>query len=136
MAVLIIAEAGVNHNGDLGIGKSLVEVAATSGADFVKFQTFNADKLVTPKTKVAEYQNNILDKDSTQLKLLKKLELSENQHFELKKKCKVVQDKISKVVEKIPVGNINIIELNLKKDSLQDNKERTKENDLPGNMHS
>lgn len=87
MAVLIIAEAGVNHNGDLGIGKSLVEVAATSGADFVKFQTFNADKLVTPKTKVAAYQNNILNKENTQLKLLKKLELSENQHFELKKKC-------------------------------------------------
>lgn len=87
MAVLIIAEAGVNHNGDLGIGKRLVEVAATSGADFVKFQTFSADKLVTPKTKVAEYQNNVFGKENTQLKLLRKLELSENQHFELKRKC-------------------------------------------------
>ena len=62
--------------------------------------------------------------------------ISENKEiFDLKKKCKVVQDKISRVVEKIPVGNIEIIELNLKKDSLQDNKERNKENDLPGNMH-
>jgi N,N'-diacetyllegionaminate synthase len=87
MAVRIIAEAGVNHNGDLGIGKCLVEVAATSGADFVKFQTFSADKLVTPETKVAEYQNNVFGKENTQLKLLRKLELSENQHFELKKKC-------------------------------------------------
>jgi len=68
---------------------------------------------------------------------MRNLNILENKEiFELKKKCKVVQDKISKVVEKIPVGNINIIELNLKKDSLQDNKERTKENDLPGNMHS
>lgn len=69
--------------------------------------------------------------------------LENKEIFELKKKCKVVQDKISRVqenisrvVEKIPVGNTNIIELNLKKDSLQDNKERTKENDLPGNMHN
>ena len=68
---------------------------------------------------------------------MRNLNILENKEiFELKKKCKVVQDKISKVVEKIPVGNINIIELNLKKDSLQENKERNKENDLPGNMHS
>lgn len=68
---------------------------------------------------------------------MRNLNILENKEiFELKKKCKVVQDKISRVVEKIPVGNIEIIELNLKKDSLQDNKERNKENDLPGNMHS
>jgi hypothetical protein len=67
---------------------------------------------------------------------MRNLNILENKEiFELKKKCKVVQDKISRVVEKIPVGNIEIIELNLKKDSLQDNKERNKENDLPGNMH-
>lgn len=68
---------------------------------------------------------------------MRNLNILENKEiFELKKKCKVVQEKISRVVEKIPVGNTNIIELNLKKDSLQDNKERTKENDLPGNMHN
>jgi len=68
---------------------------------------------------------------------VRNLNILENKEiFELKKKCKVVQEKISRVVEKIPVGNTNIIELNLKKDSLQDNKERTKENDLPGNMHN
>ena len=67
---------------------------------------------------------------------MRNLNILENKEiFEIKKKCKVVQDKISRVVEKIPVGNIEIIELNLKKDSLQDNKERNKENDLPGNMH-
>lgn len=62
--------------------------------------------------------------------------LENNEIFELKKKCKVVQDKISKVVEKIPVGNIQIIEINLKKDSIQETKERKKENGLPGNMHN
>jgi hypothetical protein len=67
---------------------------------------------------------------------MRNLNILENKEiFELKKKCKVVQDKISRVVERIPVGNMEIIEINLKKDSLQDSKERNKEHDLPGNMH-
>lgn len=68
---------------------------------------------------------------------MRNLNILENKEiFELKKKCKVVQDKISKVVEKIPVGNIRIIEIDLKKDSIQETKERKKENGLPGNMHN
>lgn len=86
MSVLIIAEAGVNHNGDLSLGEKLIEVAADCGADFVKFQTFTAENLVTPNTKLAEYQKNNSGKESTQLNLLKKLELSRDQHFKLKQK--------------------------------------------------
>ncbi len=86
MSVLIIAEAGVNHNGDLSLGEKLIEVAADCGADFVKFQTFTAENLVTPNTKVAEYQKNNSGKENTQLNLLKKLELSRDQHFKLKQK--------------------------------------------------
>ncbi len=86
MSVLIIAEAGVNHNGDLSLGEKLIEVAADCGADFVKFQTFTAENLVTPNTKVAEYQKINSGKESTQFNLLKKLELSRDQHFKLKQK--------------------------------------------------
>ncbi len=86
MSALIIAEAGVNHNGDLSLGEKLIEVAADCGADFVKFQTFTAENLVTPNTKVAEYQKINSGKESTQFNLLKKLELSRDQHFKLKQK--------------------------------------------------
>ena len=56
MKTLIIAEAGVNHNGDLEIAKSLIEVAKNAGADFVKFQTFKANQLFTKKAPKARYQ--------------------------------------------------------------------------------
>jgi hypothetical protein len=56
LKILIIAEAGVNHNGDISIAKELIDVAADSGADLVKFQTFKADSLVTKKAAKAEYQ--------------------------------------------------------------------------------
>ena len=54
---LIIAEAGVNHNGDIELAKQLVEVAAEAGADYVKFQTFSADRLVTRSANKAEYHS-------------------------------------------------------------------------------
>lgn len=54
--VLIIAEAGVNHNGDVGIAKRLIEKAADAGADYVKFQTFRADSLAAPQAGKAAYQ--------------------------------------------------------------------------------
>lgn len=67
---------------------------------------------------------------------MRNLNILENKEiFELKKKCKVVQDKISRVVEKIPVGNIDVVELDLRKNNLQENKEQNKEDDLPRNMH-
>ena len=82
--VLIIAEAGVNHNGDFEKAKKLIEVAAEAGADVVKFQTFKADKLVSVAAKKAEYQqNNFSEADDSQLNMLKKLELPFEWHQEL-----------------------------------------------------
>lgn len=81
---LIIAEAGVNHNGDINLAKQLIDVAAEAGADFVKFQTFKADKLVSKEAKKADYQaKNLNDGDTSQYNMLRKLELSEEQHHEL-----------------------------------------------------
>lgn len=85
--VLIIAEAGVNHNGDIAKAKELVDAAAKAGVDFVKFQTFKAAKIVTKSAERASYQNkNTGDKDS-QFEMLKKLELSKDHHLELIKYC-------------------------------------------------
>ena len=89
MKTLIIAEAGVNHNGDLEIAKSLIEVAKNAGADFVKFQTFKANQLVTKKAPKARYQVEVSDTGETQFEMLKNLELSEMMHRELIEKSKV-----------------------------------------------
>jgi N-acetylneuraminate synthase/N,N'-diacetyllegionaminate synthase len=87
-STLIIAEAGVNHNGDLDTALRLVDAAADSGADVVKFQTFKATQLVSSSAKKAEYQiTNDPSSDSTQLEMLKKLELPEEWHFILKKRA-------------------------------------------------
>ena len=70
---LIIAEAGVNHNGDLNIAKQLIDAAVDAGVDYVKFQSFIAEKLVTPNAKKAEYQvKNMKDGDDSQFTMLKK----------------------------------------------------------------
>jgi N,N'-diacetyllegionaminate synthase len=83
--VTIIAEAGVNHNGEIAKAKQLIDVAAAAGADYVKFQTFKADKLVSTEAKKAAYQaKNINDGDDSQYGMLKKLELSEEDHHILK----------------------------------------------------
>ena len=83
--ILVIAEAGVNHNGDFHTAKELIKVAAASGADVVKFQTFKAKKLVSQFAKLADYQkNNTQDKVSNQLEMLKKLELPYQWHLDLK----------------------------------------------------
>ena len=82
--VLIIAEAGVNHNGDLNQAIELIDVASKAGADVVKFQTFTAEKLVTKSAKKANYQSqNISNADDNQYKMLKSLELSKSDHSEL-----------------------------------------------------
>ncbi|WP_222535548.1 N-acetylneuraminate synthase [Pedobacter polysacchareus] len=81
---LIIAEAGVNHNGDIMVAKQLVDAAAAAGADYVKFQTFKADRLVSNKAKKADYQNqNTGNSAESQLEMLQRLELSEEDHFTL-----------------------------------------------------
>ncbi len=89
MHTLIIAEAGVNHNGNIELAKQLIEAAANAGVDFVKFQTFKADSLVSKTAKKAEYQKkNIGDGDDSQYAMLKKLELTESMHHELIAHCK------------------------------------------------
>ena len=85
--VLIIAEAGVNHNGEIARAKKLVDAAAEAGVDFVKFQTFKADKIVTKAAERASYQDKNTGDNDSQYEMLKKLELSEDHHLELKKYC-------------------------------------------------
>lgn len=87
-SVLIIGEAGVNHNGDINIAKKLIDVAAEAGVDFVKFQTFKADKIVSKLAEKANYQkDNTGLGDSSQYQMLKKLELTEEDHEILLKYC-------------------------------------------------
>lgn len=88
--VLIIAEAGVNHNGSMDIARQLIDAAADAGADYVKFQTFKTEKLVSTTAKKAEYQKkNMGDSDDdSQFNMLKKLELNMDQHQELIAYCK------------------------------------------------
>lgn len=85
--VLIIAEAGVNHNGDIQQAKRLIDAAADAGADYVKFQTFKASKLVTKSAERADYQNDNTGDGDSQYEMLKKLELSEDVHQELIEYC-------------------------------------------------
>ena len=83
---LIIAEAGVNHNGDINLAKKLIDYASEAKADIVKFQTFKAEKIVSKIAKKAEYQKLTTEKsDEFQFSMLKKLELSKDDHIELKK---------------------------------------------------
>jgi N,N'-diacetyllegionaminate synthase len=85
---LIIAEAGVNHNGDMEIAKRLIDVAADAGADLVKFQTFNAERLATPAAPKAEYQTQTTDKAQSQFAMLRQLELSAEMHETLVACCR------------------------------------------------
>lgn len=86
--VIIIAEAGVNHNGSLDLAKLLVDKAIDAGADIIKFQTFKSEKLVSKNAKQAEYQQkNIGKQGGSQLDMLKRLELSYEDHIELISYC-------------------------------------------------
>ncbi|MCB0499462.1 MAG: N-acetylneuraminate synthase [Cyclobacteriaceae bacterium] len=81
---IIIAEAGVNHNGSVALAKKMIDVAVEAGVDFVKFQTFKAEKLVSREAPKALYQDvNMPGKKGSQYEMLKRLELSEADHFEL-----------------------------------------------------
>ena len=84
---LIIAEAGVNHNGDIGLAKQLIDAAAQAGADLVKFQTFSADRQVTRTAKKADYQTQTTDSDESQHEMLRRLELTADMHRELIAHC-------------------------------------------------
>lgn len=84
---IIIAEAGVNHNGDIETAKRLIDAAADAAVDYVKFQTFKAEKIVTKQAKRADYQNKNTKDVDTQYEMLKKLELNEDSHHLLIKYC-------------------------------------------------
>ena len=87
MSVFIIAEAGVNHNGDINLAKKLIDVAVESGVDAVKFQTWKTDLLVTKDAQQAEYQIDNTGIEESQYDMLKKLELSYDDFIELKQYC-------------------------------------------------
>jgi N,N'-diacetyllegionaminate synthase len=80
----IIAEAGVNHNGDPQLARQLIDAAAEAGADAVKFQTFKAEKLVTKGARMADYQVENIGQETSQLDMLRKLELQYEDHAGLK----------------------------------------------------
>ena len=86
--VYIIAEAGVNHNGDIELAKKMIEVAAFSGVDAVKFQTFKTENLVTQNAIKAEYQKRTTSSAESQFQMLKKLELDVESHRVLIDYCK------------------------------------------------
>lgn len=87
MSVYVIAEAGVNHNGDIGIAKQLVDKAKEAGADCIKFQTFIAENIVSKQAGKAEYQKKETGAEETQYEMLKKLELSFKEFAELRCYC-------------------------------------------------
>lgn len=88
MKTLIIAEAGVNHNGDLDLARQLIDVAAEAGADLVKFQTFSADRLVTTHARKADYQTQTTDAGESQYSMIRRLELTRDMHEALMAHCK------------------------------------------------
>lgn len=93
---LIIAEAGVNHNGSIEIAKQLIDVAADAGVDYVKFQTFIAEEVISVNAKKASYQvENTGKADESQLEMVKKLELSLQDHLDLIAYCKQKNIKFS-----------------------------------------
>ena len=85
---IIIAEAGVNHNGSLKLAKKLVDIASKSGSDYIKFQTFKSNLVFSRFTPKAEYQKKNTSNKVTALQMAKKLELNESEHVYLSKYCK------------------------------------------------
>ncbi|WP_016989884.1 N-acetylneuraminate synthase [Flavobacterium sp. ACAM 123] len=87
--VIVIAEAGVNHNGDINKAFQLIDAAVIAGVDYVKFQTFKAENLVSKSAKKATYQiQNTKNENNSQLEMLKQLELSHSQHEQIIAYCK------------------------------------------------
>ena len=90
MTTTIIAEAGVNHNGSLELAKQMIEEAARAGADYIKFQTFKPEKLVSKYAQKADYQKKTTGNNESQLQMLEKLALSYDDFVELKKYCEQI----------------------------------------------
>lgn len=85
--VFVIAEAGVNHNGDIRLAKQLINAASEAGADAVKFQTFQTKRLICKTAKKADYQIKTTNREETQYEMLQKLELTQQMHKELIEYC-------------------------------------------------
>ena len=118
----VIAEAGVNHNGNINLAKKLIDVAADAGADAVKFQTFKAVNLVSKQALKADYQKQTTDSNESQFEMIKKLELDADTHKQLIAYCKKkdimflstpfdhesieLLDKLGLKIFKIPSGEI------------------------------
>jgi N,N'-diacetyllegionaminate synthase len=104
----IIAEAGVNHNGDIELAKKLIHVASKAGVDFVKFQTFSADRQVTRIAKKANYQIEATDTTESQYEMLRRLQLSEAAHKELIECCKTLDIKF--LSTGFDIESVNLLE--------------------------
>ena len=104
---LVIAEIGVNHNNDLDIAKKLIQIAKKAGANFVKFQTYKTENLVKKLTKITKYQQANLKKKTNQFQMLKKLELSENDHKKIIEYCKKI--KISFLSSPFDIESLNLL---------------------------
>lgn len=87
MSVKIIAEAGVNHNGDINLAKELINIASDANADYIKFQSFKAENLATKEAEKSDYQKSNTKNNDTQYNMLKSLELSKKDHIELINYC-------------------------------------------------
>jgi N-acetylneuraminate synthase len=109
--VIIIAEAGVNHNGDADLAFQLVDAAVEAGADIIKFQTFKAEALVTESAIKAEYQLQSGGKNQSQLQMLKGLELSHDMHFKLIEYCSL--KKIQFLSTAFDLESLNFLSNNL-----------------------
>ena len=87
-SITVIAEAGVNHNGDMALARRMVETAAAAGADYVKFQSFRADRLASRDAAKAAYQIAATGEDESQFEMLRRLELSDDDHRALMAHCR------------------------------------------------
>ena len=85
--VKIIAEAGINHNGNLKKAFRMIDIANSCGANSIKFQIFNAEEVVTPSGKMADYASRNMKSNKKQLDIIKKYQLTENDHLKIKNYC-------------------------------------------------
>ena len=104
---LIIAEAGVNHNGSINLAKELIDAASEAGADIVKFQTYKTDLLATHFAKKADYQAQATGSLESQYDMLQKLELSEEAHHELFAHCR--RRKIGFLSTGFDIGSVSFL---------------------------